>query len=210
MLTAEHIPGVSNQEADFQSRTFMDSSNWKLMPSMFEAINNLWGPLEVDWFADRLNAQIGKYVSWKPDPGAWQTDAFTVKWGSIMGCAFPPFCMIGRCLAKTIQELAELVIITPVWQTQPWFPKVLTMLVDSPVLLPQIPALLTSPTGSSHPLMQRGQLCLAAWRVSGKPGKPQAFQSRLPESWKMPEGQGPNPLTMPLGQMDWLVWSKGN
>ena len=80
---------------------------------MFEAINNLWGPLEVDWFAGRLNAQIGKYVSWKLDPGAWQTDAFTVKWGSIMGYAFPPFCIIGRCLANTIQEQVELVIITP-------------------------------------------------------------------------------------------------
>ena len=97
------------------------------------------------------------------------------------------------------QEQAELVIITPVWQTQPWFPKVLTMLVDSPVLLPQILALLASPTGNSHPLMQRGQICLAVWLVSGKPGKPQAFQSRLPESWKMPEGQGPNPLTIAPG-----------
>ena len=119
MLKTEHIPGLPNQEEDFQSRTYMDSSNWKSMPSMFEAINNLWGPLEVDWFADPLNAQIGKYVSWKLDSGALQTDAFTMKWGSIMGYAFPPFCMIGRCLAKTIQEQAELVIITPVRQTQP-------------------------------------------------------------------------------------------
>ena len=191
MLTAEHIPGMSNQEADFQSRTYMDSSNWKLMPSMFEAISNLWGPLGVDWFADRLNAQIGKYVSWKPDPGAWQTDAFTVKWGSIMGYAFPPFCMIGRCLAKTILEQAELVIITPVWQTQPWFPKVLTMLVDSPVLLTQIPALLTSPTGSSHPLMQRGQLCLAAWGVSRNLASRRPFRAGCQSHGKCQKARDP-------------------
>ena len=33
--------------------------------------------------------------------------------------AFPPFCLIGRCLARVQQDSAEMVLVTPVWQTQP-------------------------------------------------------------------------------------------
>ena len=39
-----------------------------------------WGQYEVDMLASRANANFGKYVSWRPDPGVWKIDAITVEW----------------------------------------------------------------------------------------------------------------------------------
>ena len=134
------------------------------MPRVFKQLDTIWGPIQVDWFADWLNAQIRRFVSWKPDPEAWQVDVFTVPLHKELGYAFPPFCLIGKCLAKVQRESVEMVQVAPVWQTQPWLPHVLGILTDFPVLLPQVPKLLTGPTGKTHPLVQTQQILLAAWR----------------------------------------------
>lgn len=44
-----------------------DSSDWALDRDIFLQIQKLVGNLEVDLFASRLNHQLDKYVSWKPD-----------------------------------------------------------------------------------------------------------------------------------------------
>ena len=119
MLTAEHLPGTLNTIADRESRMFTDSSNWMLNKEIFKMIMNQFGPAEIDLFADRTNHQLKKYISWKPDPTALKTDAFTVKWNGFLGYAFPPICLIGRCLAKVRAEHTNLIIITPTWQGQP-------------------------------------------------------------------------------------------
>jgi len=58
ILTAEHIPGVVNVEADAESRSMKDRTDWKLHPKLFQEINQKWGPLEVDLFASRLTTQL--------------------------------------------------------------------------------------------------------------------------------------------------------
>ena len=67
-LTAEYLPGELNHEADWQSRHFRDSSNWKLNPTVLHALDHLWGPLAIDLFADRMNIQLQTYISWFLDP----------------------------------------------------------------------------------------------------------------------------------------------
>jgi hypothetical protein len=147
---------------------YRDTSNWKLNHEIFTQISNMWGPFRIDLFADRLNCQVNKFVSWKPDPLALATDAFQIQWRGEQAYAFPPFCLIGRCLAKIQKEQSEVVMITPLWQAQPWFPRIMEMSVRLPILLPPSPALITSPDGQSHPLIQMGSLQLAAWKVSGQ------------------------------------------
>ena len=51
LITAEHLPGVSNVLADRESRTFIDSSDWKLQP---EIIQYFLKDREIDLFATRL------------------------------------------------------------------------------------------------------------------------------------------------------------
>lgn len=62
------------------------------------------GPIKLDLFAERLNAQVCHYVSWKPDPMGVATDALMIKWTDRQAYAFPPFCLIPRSLAKVERE----------------------------------------------------------------------------------------------------------
>ena len=78
-LTAEFLPGVRNTEADKLSREFNDSSNRKLSPGVFKQLVRKWGQIDLDLFADRLNAQTRRYYSWKPDPLAAGMDAFLME-----------------------------------------------------------------------------------------------------------------------------------
>ena len=147
MLTAEHVPGTQNQIADFHSRNYVDGSNWKLDAQIFQEVRKLLGPIAIDLFADRTNAQTKTFISWKPDQEAYTTDAFTIQWTNLEAYVFPQFCLIGRCLAKIRQDQATVVIVTPTWQTQPWYPELLELCIQDPILLPPIPNLMTYQQG---------------------------------------------------------------
>ena len=69
-LTAVHVPGAQNVEADRASRTKYEcESEWQLDPVLFKALNTNCGPFEVDLFASRVNAHCPLYFAWKADPG---------------------------------------------------------------------------------------------------------------------------------------------
>ena len=80
----------------------------------------LFGQPDIDLFASTLNAQMETCVSWKPHPMAKFVDAFTVDWSQFFFYAFPPFCLISRCVQKIIQDRATGILITPKWATQPY------------------------------------------------------------------------------------------
>ena len=67
----------------------------------------------VNLFASRLTAVFPTYTSWKPDPGVSYIDAMTLDWA-------PPFSLIAPVLKKVSQDKADLVLVPPVWQAQPW------------------------------------------------------------------------------------------
>ena len=70
VLVAQHIPGMDNQIADSESRELRDHLDWNLSPAVFQRINTIRGPVEVDLFASRLSYQLECFFSWRPDP--WQ------------------------------------------------------------------------------------------------------------------------------------------
>ena len=86
-VIASHIPGRDNVSADKESREFKDMSEWKLDPTVIQPflLN-----CQTDLFASRLTNQLADYISWRPDPGAIHTDAFTINWAPLRGYAFPP------------------------------------------------------------------------------------------------------------------------
>ena len=97
-LIAQHIPGVTNIPADIESRATRDWNDWKLDPAL---IRPLITECQVDLFASRLSHQLPQYVSWRPDPNAMFTDAFTVSWSNLKAYAFPPFNLIQAVLQKS-------------------------------------------------------------------------------------------------------------
>jgi hypothetical protein len=188
ILTAEYLPGSLNQIADQQSRVYMDRSNWMLNSTILPQLEQIWGSVDVDLFADRLNTQKKRYVSWKPDPGAIATDAFSISWNQLTAYLFPPFSMIARCLAKVKKDQATAIVVTPVWHAQPWYPTILGMTVSQQILLPPLPDILVSPNGEPHPLIATNGLTLAAWKISGNDLKHKGFLSNLPRySWTSEE-----------------------
>ena len=115
-LSACHIPGVPNSEADTESRKFNESTECSLYSEVFDNILALWGPFEIHLFASRLNCKVATYVAWKPDPGASFINAF------LMGQQhyyFFIFSLISICLQKIEQDRASGVILVPLWKTQP-------------------------------------------------------------------------------------------
>jgi hypothetical protein len=86
--------------------------------------------------------------------------------------------MIGRCLGKIKREKSTLTLIAPTWNTQPWYPDLLDLLCDDPILLPPIKGLLTDPRGQEHPLIMNRSLHLEAWKVSGDERKQLDFRVR--------------------------------
>lgn len=115
-ISAAHIPGKKNIDADRESRVFHDNKEWMLRPDIFEQMTKIWGKPSIDLFASRLNAQVPCYVSWKPNPEATYVDAFSISWENHFFYAFPPFSLIPRCLQKREMEKAEGIMIAPCGQ----------------------------------------------------------------------------------------------
>ena len=127
-IKAQHLPGILNAVADAESQEMIDCSEWKLNPDIiFKRIEQIWGPVEVDLFASRLTAQYPVYFSWRPDPYVAATDAFLQVWTSLKGFVNPPWNLLGRVLTQTQARQARLILIIPVWKTQPWYPTLLAM-----------------------------------------------------------------------------------
>jgi len=89
ILSASHLPGVINLEADQESREVKTSAEWMPNKEVFQRTLGTLGPCKVDLFATRLNHQLPNYVSWRPDPGAMETDAFQIHWKGMGGYASP-------------------------------------------------------------------------------------------------------------------------
>ena len=200
-VRAEYLPGALNTEADFWSR-LRETTEWTLHRDVFlEVCHQIPTTLEVDLFASRTTTQLPAYVSWHPDPYAFAVDAFSIPWTNLNGYAFPPFCLISRCLRKIIREEVHFILlIAPMWRGAHWFPLLLDLCIDYPLMLPQHPQLLLGSEGQRHPLLQSRQLRLVAWRLSGKPGLAYQFRRQCPESWRLHADSPPTAITTLLGQ----------
>ena len=99
-LSAAHIPGTANIEADKQSRILKDASEWKLYPAVFQNIVEKFGKPDIDLFATRINKLLDGYVSWHPEPKAMAINFFSLTWSNNYFYMFRPFGRVGRVLAK--------------------------------------------------------------------------------------------------------------
>ena len=84
--------------------------------------------MSVDLFASQTNHKIARYVSRRPDPGAYEIDAFTMTWTNEVFYMFPPFSLIGRILQKVQEDRTDAVLVAPIWKTQSWWPSLLGLI----------------------------------------------------------------------------------
>ena len=115
-LSATHLPGRFNEEADEESRKNESRLEWMLNQQKFAQIIKEFGRHpEVDLFASRLNYQFKPFISFRPDPECSAVNAFSISWDKVFFYAFPPFNLIPRVLQKVHFDQSEGLLIVPRW-----------------------------------------------------------------------------------------------
>ena len=117
-ITAAHIPGVKNTEADAQSRKFRDMSDWQLERNTFLSINKKLSP---DLVASSWNHQLPRFYSWKPQPNSLGIDALQQEWDKSGNYAFPPFSFIQSVIRIILMKGIHAIVVTPLWPSQTWY-----------------------------------------------------------------------------------------
>lgn len=176
-ISAAHLPGKINQEADTLSRSFNDDLEWSLCENIFLKILNTYPLLRIDLFASRLNKKLDNYISLRPEPTARAVDAFTLSWSKDLNYIFPPFSLMGKILQKIVQDSAEAVVIAPIWPTQTWWASLIHMITGPCYLLPQPQDILHLPhkPDQKHPLKK---MRIGVFRLSGKHSNVEMFHQK--------------------------------
>ena len=168
---------------------FDENTEWQLFLCYFAEISEIFGLSDIDLFASRLNNHCPLYCSWKPDPTAKFMSAFTVNWNNFeRPYLFPLFSIIGKCLQKICSDQANAIFIAPLWPTQFWYPKLMSMFTDVPIVLPV--GVLRLPFKPCLPHKQHRTLRLIACRLSGNCMLHEEFLKNLPIS-SVPPGEIP-------------------
>ena len=129
-VTYSHIPEILNVKADTLSRIKASNPLYEAtMPKKwFQVINQKMGPLKIDGFAARHNTKLKTFWSYRADPEARAVDAFRQVWPKKGLYLFPPWQLIPKVLRQIrSMKLKEVVLVTPWWPTQYWFPTLLQM-----------------------------------------------------------------------------------
>uniref|UniRef100_A0A1X7TDN0 Uncharacterized protein n=1 Tax=Amphimedon queenslandica TaxID=400682 RepID=A0A1X7TDN0_AMPQE len=155
-------------------------------------------------FATRLSHQLPHFFSWRPDPLAEATDAFLQDCGPVRGYANLPWNLIGRVLVKVESQGVELVtLIAPIWMSQPWYPRLLRMLVSNPLRIdPQRAAIMQDHLDLTP--------FLAVWPISGNTIKIRNFHQRLQTSSYHHGDRRPQSLTTHLAKSGSAGALRGN
>ena len=176
-LISHHVPGIENTLADQESRRVIHHlSDLAIAPRLFRDVDSLLGPHSIDLFASFQDRQLDRFVSREPQPEAQWVDAFSRPWGCENAWLNPPFSMIFRVLHKVRTDKAVATLLVPLWPAQPWFPMLMGMLVEAPLVLPQLSPLFV------HPCLKKGKtptwLSLVC-RISGRSSSREASRKIL-------------------------------
>ncbi len=185
-ITVAHIPGKQNLVANCESRKGNKDTEWALNQELYAQGAHILNVTPViDLFASRLNYKCKPHISFKPDREAYAINAFHISWKNFTFYAFPPFCIIQRCLQKISEENATGIMVVPHWPTQPWWPCLINMLTNFPIELPRQQYTLTLPSNPQmiHPLQKTLQLLMC--HLSGDCSKIKLFQMQLLQSSSM-------------------------
>ena len=139
-VEAGYIEGALNTVADRLSREIPKQySEWVLKDHMFQAIEQRFGKRTIDLFATTENAKVPQFVSLKPERTAIAVDAFTVSWSTTTEQLYanPPFAVLPRLLQKVRTEQATMVLVAPIWPSALWWPSLIRMVSDWPLILQQ-------------------------------------------------------------------------
>lgn len=168
-LSAKHLAGRLNIHADRLSRINPNSTHeWRLHPAIFKYIDNIWGPHEIDRFANINNAHCVKYNSLYADPNSMGVDALAQNdWDKYNNFVNAPFHLLPKILAKTVHQKASATVIAPVWPAQPWYGTLVKLANGLNLSFPSSVRIRWALGRRPEPVKNR-KWKVCAWRICGK------------------------------------------
>lgn len=119
-LSATWIPRKQNVHADYLSRCH-DCDDWSIRQSIFEYLNQKWGPYTVDRFATHYNAKCLRFNSRYWVPGTEAVDSFTQCWRGERNWVVPPPSCIMKSIKKMKYDRCCGTIVVPKWESAPFW-----------------------------------------------------------------------------------------
>ena len=108
-IEPEWIPRTENQQADYLS-SIQDRDD---RPEVFGYLDSLWGPHDVDRFANKFNVQINRFNSRFWLPGTNAVDTFTCDWGQEINWVCPPPYLILRSIRHAVETRVIGTLVVP-------------------------------------------------------------------------------------------------
>jgi hypothetical protein len=115
-IDVEWVLGNNNDKTDYISR-IIDYDDRGVVYDLFVYLESLWGPHEIDWFANDDNHKLPVFYSSYWTVNSKGIDAFTIDWHAINGWFLPPVCLVTRVLRYMRQCTAHGTIILPLWKS---------------------------------------------------------------------------------------------
>lgn len=130
-LEVSYIPGKQNIQADRASRVFPSGKDdYTLNQRTFEELNQKFGPLTLDLFANADNKKVRNFVD-------LERNAFQQKWPEKGAYAFSPWILIHRIINKVQRDqVKQITVVTPDWPRQPWYNTLRAMAMAAPIRIP--------------------------------------------------------------------------
>ena len=180
-------PPISSESAD--------TEEWFLHPEIVQRIFRVWGRPEIDMFATVSNSHLPWFMSPIPEPRALAVDALSQDWQGRSMYMFPPFPLLSKVLQKLRStQTAEVILIAPWWPNQSWFPHLLRLCVEHPLVFPYRRDLLSQ---QDQKYVSNGKSYhLHKWRLSCDTIRQQVFQMRSLGSQQLLGGPQPIACTM--------------
>lgn len=119
-LSATWIPRKQNVHADYLSRC-QDCDDWSIDQSIFEYLNDKWGPFTVDRFATHYNAKCLRFNSRFWVPGTEAVDAFKQCWRGEKNWIVPPPNRVMESIKKIKYERCCGTLVVPKWKSAPFW-----------------------------------------------------------------------------------------
>ena len=123
-LEVEWIPREMNEAADSASRLadMVDTDDWQITSEFFSILNNRWGPITIDCFANYYNKKLPRFFSLFNSKGAEGVDAFSFNWCKETCLLVPPVSVAGRALRHLELCKARGILVVPFWPSAHFWP----------------------------------------------------------------------------------------
>jgi hypothetical protein len=142
------LAGEDNVSADTRSRREDVRQEWSLAPEAFQHLEATWGLHSLDGFASATNSRLPRYFSWGPDCNSQGRDFFNQQVATSENLyANPPFSLIPRLLTRIASSRLNVTLLVPFWPSRAWWPSMLLLLADFPVVFPETAEIYISARG---------------------------------------------------------------